>query len=82
MACHGRSALGRARALKADMAVLSPAFATASHPGAAFIGAARFGLWVRRAGLPVLALGGMNRRRLVRLPLAAGFAAVGAFREP
>lgn len=82
MACHGRTALGRARRLGADMALLSPVFATASHPGAAAIGAVRFGLWAGRARLPVFALGGMTRRRLARVPLAAGYAAIGAFTGP
>lgn len=82
VACHGIAALGRARALGANAALLSPAFATASHPGAPAIGAVRFGLWAWRAGLPVIALGGMNRRTLARLPpgSAAGMAAVGLFR--
>lgn len=81
-ACHGRAALGRARVLKAHMAVLSPVFPTASHPGAETIGPVRFGLWARRAGGAVFALGGMSPRRFRRLPKgsAAGFAAVGAFK--
>jgi thiamine-phosphate pyrophosphorylase len=83
VACHGITALGRAKALGADAALLSPVFATASHPGAPAIGAVRFGLWARRAGLPVIALGGMSHRMLTRLPpgSAAGMAAIGAFRE-
>ena len=82
VACHGVMALGRARDLGADAALLSPVFPTASHPGAPGIGPVRFGLWVRRAGLPVLALGGMTSRRLRRLPLAAGMAAIGSFTKP
>jgi thiamine-phosphate pyrophosphorylase len=82
IACHGAMALGRARKLGADAALLSPVFATASHPGAPVIGPVRFGLWTRRAGLPVLALGGMNSHRLRRLPLAAGMAAIGGLTKP
>lgn len=84
VACHGIAALGRARALDADAALLSPVFPTASHPGAPSIGPVRFGSWVRRAGVPVIALGGMNRRTFARLPpgAAAGMAAIGAFKEP
>lgn len=78
VACHGATALRRARRLGAHAALLSPVFPTASHPGAPVIGPVRFGLWTRRAGLPVLALGGMNSRRLRRLPLAAGLAAIGS----
>ncbi|EME70495.1 thiamine monophosphate synthase [Paramagnetospirillum caucaseum] len=80
VACHGMAALARARILDADAALLSPVFPTRSHPGAATIGPLRFGLWVRRAGLPVIALGGMSRRRLRRLPrgAAAGMAAIGS----
>lgn len=80
VACHGAMALGRARDLGATAALLSPVFPTASHPGAATIGPIRFGLWARRAGLPVIALGGMTRRHLRRLPrgAAAGMAAIGA----
>jgi thiamine-phosphate pyrophosphorylase len=77
-ACHGPLALGRARALGVDAALLSPVFPTESHPGAVSIGAVRFGLWAKRAGLPVIALGGMSLHRLRRLPLAAGLAAIGA----
>ena len=80
VACHGAVALGRARALGAHAALLSPVFPTKSHPGAACIGAVRFGLWTRRMGLPVIALGGMNQHRLRRLPMAAGLAAIGALK--
>ncbi|MDO8607516.1 MAG: thiamine phosphate synthase [Phaeospirillum sp.] len=81
VACHSPAALGRAARLGADAAVLSPAFATASHVGAKPIGPSRFGLWARRAGLPVLALGGLTPRTARRLPkgAAAGLAGVGAF---
>lgn len=78
MACHSPAALNRARRLGVDAALLSPVFPTASHPGAKTIGAVRFGLWVRRAGVPVLALGGIDRSTARRLPpgLAAGLAAI------
>jgi thiamine-phosphate pyrophosphorylase len=76
VACHGAMALGRARRLGAQAALLSPVFTTASHPGAPVIGPVRFGLWARRAGIPVIALGGMNHQRLRHLPLAAGMAAI------
>jgi thiamine-phosphate pyrophosphorylase len=81
MACHSPAALGRAASLGADAALLSPAFATASHVGAKPIGPLRFGLWSRKARLPVMALGGLTLRTAPRLPKssAAGLAAIGAF---
>lgn len=77
VACHGPAALARAARLGANAALLSPVFATASHPGAATLGATRFALWARRARLPVLALGGVNRRTVRALRFAAGIAAIG-----
>lgn len=60
MACHGRAALARAKQLRLSAALLSPVFATASHPGAAGLGVLRVRQWTRRAGLPILALGGLT----------------------
>lgn len=79
VACHSPQALARARWLRADAALLSPVFATASHPGAAGIGAMRFARWCRAAGLPVVALGGVNRRTAPRLAAsgAVGIAGIG-----
>lgn len=76
VACHGPAALARAAALGADAALLSPVFPTASHPGAATLGATRFALWAARARLPVLALGGVNRTTARALRHAAGVAAI------
>ncbi|WP_366409681.1 thiamine phosphate synthase [Novosphingobium sp. 17-62-19] len=59
----------------ADAVLLSPVFATRSHPGAAALGTVRFLLLARRSPLPVIALGGMTRARAVRLPVA-GWAAI------
>lgn len=77
VACHGPAALARAARLGADAALLSPVFATASHPGAPCLGATRFALWARAARLPVLALGGVNGRSALALRFAAGLAAIG-----
>jgi thiamine-phosphate pyrophosphorylase len=80
IAAHSPAALAQARRLGASAAIVSPVFATASHPGARTIGAVRFAQWSRRAGLPMVALGGMNpksRRRLGGARVAA-MAAVGA----
>lgn len=77
VACHGPAALARARRLGADAALLSPVFPTASHPGAATLGPLRFALWARQAGLPVVALGGVNARTARALRCHAGWAAIG-----
>ncbi|MBI3446888.1 MAG: thiamine phosphate synthase [Magnetospirillum sp.] len=84
VACHGDNALGRARTLGADAALLSPVFTTRSHPGAPTLGVLRFGLMARRAGLPVIALGGLDRRSRRRLPpgSAAGLAAISGLTTP
>ena len=56
-----------ARVRKAAAVLLSPAFATRSHPGAAPLGPLRFRLLAMRAQAPVIALGGMNARTAKRL---------------
>lgn len=60
---HGAGELALAARLGADAALLSPVFATRTHPGGATLGAARFGLLARAAPLPVIALGGMTAAR-------------------
>jgi thiamine-phosphate pyrophosphorylase len=83
VACHGRRALARAAALDADMVTLSPVFPTASHPGASSLGPLRFAALARRAGRPVIALGGLTPHTLRRLPpgATAGAAMIGALAE-
>lgn len=51
----------------ADAILLSPVFATASHPGAKPLGPVRFRLLARKTQVPVIALGGMTRERAKRL---------------
>jgi len=79
-AAHSPAALWRAARAGADAALLSPVFATASHPGGAVIGLPRFAAWCRGAPLPVYALGGIDRGTVRRLKDAgaAGAAAIGA----
>jgi thiamine-phosphate pyrophosphorylase len=60
---HGIGELGLAARLGADAALLSPVFPTRSHPGGKVLGAVRFRLLARQAGLPVIALGGMSAAR-------------------
>lgn len=52
-----------ARSHRADALVLSPAFATRSHPGARALGAIRWLALAAHSPVPVIALGGMNRAR-------------------
>lgn len=60
---HDLGELGLAARLGADAALLSPVFPTATHPGGRSLGAVRFRLLARQAGLPVIALGGMTASR-------------------
>ncbi|MFT8244035.1 thiamine phosphate synthase [Roseomonas sp. BN140053] len=79
VAAHGRAGLARARRLGADSVLLSPAFPTASHPGAPALGPLRWAALARRAGCPAVALGGITGRSARRLPIrAAGLAAITA----
>ena len=66
------------RIAHADAALLSPVFATKSHPGTRPITATRARLMARHALLPVLALGGVTARNASLLKGFAGFAAIGA----
>ena len=76
VAAHSPRALTWARRLGADAALLSPVFATASHPGQPGLGGVRFGLWSRRAHLPDIALRGVTAATWKSLP--AGSAHGGA----
>ncbi len=82
-AAHGPRGLVAAARVGADAALLSPVFATPSHPGAAALGPVRFAALAAAARLPVLALGGVDARTVRRLlgSGAAGIAAIGAFRN-
>jgi thiamine-phosphate pyrophosphorylase len=64
---HTPPELRRAAQAGARLAFLAPAFATASHPGAAGLGAARWSRLAGCAGLPVVALGGIDGRTARRL---------------
>ncbi len=60
VSCHNADELERAAACGADFALLSPVFPTASHPGAAHLGAELFQQLEAKAALPVIALGGID----------------------
>jgi len=79
-AAHDRRALARARAIGANAALVSPVFATASHPQAWPLGVHCLARLVAGCPLPVYALGGITRGNLRRLPDGlAGIAAITAF---
>ena len=71
-AVHSLRELATAR--RADLVLLSPVFATRSHPGATPLGPLRYRLLAARSAVPVIALGGMNAKTAARLdwPLWAG----------
>ncbi|MBO9574634.1 MAG: thiamine phosphate synthase [Sphingobium sp.] len=75
---HNMAELGQAERAGADVLLLSPLFATRSHPGERPLGPARFASLARAAKVPVIALGGVRPRHaaLVRRLGAAGFAAI------
>lgn len=64
---HDLCELAQAKAMRADGVMLSPVFPTRSHPGAATLGPVRWRLLAMRAGVPVIALGGMSSHAARRL---------------
>ena len=64
---HSLRELAEANRARADAVLLSPAFATRSHPGARALGPLRFRLLAMHAAMPVIALGGLNPRTARRL---------------
>jgi thiamine-phosphate pyrophosphorylase len=84
VAVHGRAGAARGRRLRADLGLVSPAFPTASHPGAPALGPLRWAGLAARSGRPAVALGGVAAGNAARLPWAgrgraAGLAAIGAW---
>ena len=64
---HTLAELGAAQRRGADAVLLSPVFPTRSHAGRAALGPLRFRLLAARARVPVIALGGLDRRAANRL---------------
>jgi thiamine-phosphate pyrophosphorylase len=60
---HSLREIGAAHRARADAILLSPVFATRSHPAAKALGPVRFRLLAERAKVPVIALGGMSKPR-------------------
>ncbi|MCS5604321.1 MAG: thiamine phosphate synthase, partial [Alphaproteobacteria bacterium] len=77
-AAHSLAALNQAARIGADAALLSPVFATQSHPAVPFLGAMRFAAMARKAALPVYALGGVSSKNIGQLApsRAVGVAAI------
>lgn len=75
VAAHGPRGL---HAPYADAALLSPVFATKSHPQAKNLNPARARLMARHSLLPVLALGGVTARNATMLQGFSGIAAITA----
>ena len=64
---HNLREIGEANRAKADAVMLSPAFATKTHPGAPWLGPNRFRMLAKHARTPVIALGGMDQANADRL---------------
>lgn len=82
-AAHDAWQLRQAFRKGADLVFLSPVFETASHPDGAVLGARRFGRMARKAAGPVVALGGVDRRRarMLRRLGAYGYAGIDCWVE-
>ncbi len=78
---HNARELAAAQRARASLVLLSPLFATRSHPGARPLGPARFAALARISRAPVIALGGLNPRlyRLAQRLGADGWAAIDGF---
>lgn len=60
---HDLAEVGLANRYCADAVLLSPVFATDSHPGADTLGSIRFRMLAHHAQMPAIALGGMTAKR-------------------
>jgi thiamine-phosphate pyrophosphorylase len=83
VAVHNRAQVDVAMRARADLILVSPVFATASHPDARPIGRSRFGLLIGRHRRRTIALGGMNfsNFRNLRGMRIHGWAAIDAFKR-
>lgn len=67
---HSLREVAAARRARADAVLLSPVFATRSHPGARTLGPVKFRSLAAHALVPVIALGGMHARGARRIGTA------------
>lgn len=77
---HNLREIRRAERSGAQLLFLSPLYPTRSHPGARPLGRVRFAHLARQTRLPIIALGGMTKRRArgLRRLGAHGWAAIDA----
>ncbi|WP_017670070.1 thiamine phosphate synthase [Blastomonas sp. AAP53] len=75
---HDLRELARANATRGHaQALISPVFATRTHPGSASLGVPRFATLAQHSRLPVIALGGMTRARSQQIArIINGWAAI------
>jgi thiamine-phosphate pyrophosphorylase len=78
---HSMRELAVAHRIGADAVLISPVFATGSHPGSHPLGPIRFRLLARRSRVPVIALGGMDAHRARRVG-AVRWAAIASLAQP
>lgn len=80
---HNRPEAVRAVRAGADVVLVSPVFATRSHPGAAVLGFWRAAAIARGLPVTVIALGGMDERRFRRVAGLGfnGYAAIDAWSQ-
>jgi thiamine-phosphate pyrophosphorylase len=80
-AAHGIRSVRLAENFEVDAILLSPVFATKSHPKARPLGISRFARICTTAKVPVFALGGITKSRInrVRIAGASGVAGIGLF---
>ncbi|MES2754691.1 MAG: thiamine phosphate synthase [Pseudomonadota bacterium] len=83
-AVHSRREAVAAGRGATDAIFVSPVFATRSHPDARALGPVRLGLLLRGLKVPVIALGGMDARKLRRLQGLGvyGWAGIDAWSDP
>jgi thiamine-phosphate pyrophosphorylase len=76
---HDLAEIRAAERAGADFVFLSPVFPTRSHPGAEPLGPHRFAALACATRLPVIALGGMDEKRVRGLRGAYGWAGIDAW---
>lgn len=80
---HSSWSLRKAAWFGVDACLVSPVFATKSHPGSASLGLSRFATICRNTSLPVVGLGGMSMQQSRRILMAGaiGIAGISLFEK-